>query len=335
MLKKTAYFVISKVVIIIQFMAQKVIYLEGIEPLDFFGVNNVRFNKLKASFEDLKLVARGNEVKVEGDPDRINILEEKIELLIRYIIKFGHMSMDDFDEIVGGDANYRIESPGPDDRVLLHGEKAKPIRAMTIHQKELVHASLENDLVIAVGPAGTGKTYTAIALAVKALKNREVKRIILTRPAVEAGEKLGYLPGDFAQKLDPYLQPLFDALRDMIPAKKLMQFMEDNTIQIAPLAYMRGRTLDQAFVILDEGQNATSSQFKMFLTRMGPHAKFIVTGDDTQIDLPGKTQSGLVQAIQILENIDGISVIRFDSRDIVRHRLVKKIVKAYDRNEKA
>jgi len=332
--KKQLILSLPKVVIIIQFMAQKLIYLEGIEPIDFFGVNNVRFNKLQSHFDDLKIVSRGNELKIEGELERIELLEEKVELLVKFIQKFNRLSIDDFEEILAGDASYKMEAPGPKEEILLHGEKSKVIRALTIHQKELVEKAEKNDLVIAVGPAGTGKTYTAIALAVRALKNREVKRIILTRPAVEAGEKLGYLPGDYAQKLDPYLQPLFDALRDMIPAKKLMQFMEDNTIQIAPLAYMRGRTLDQAFVILDEGQNATTSQFKMFLTRMGPKAKFIVTGDDTQVDLPGKTQSGLIQSIRILDKIDGICVLRFDERDIIRHRLVKKIVKAYEDLEK-
>ena len=322
---------VPKVVIIIQFMAQKTIYLEGVDPIDFYGVNNVRFNKLKSYFEDLKIVSRGSEIKVEGDPERIGILEEKVDLLIKFIVKFNRLTMDDFDEIVSGDAGYKIEAPGPNEEVLLHADRSRPIRAITIHQKALVEEAGKSDLVLAVGPAGTGKTYTAIALAVRALKSREVSRIILTRPAVEAGEKLGYLPGDFAQKLDPYLQPLFDALRDMIPAKKLMQFMEDNTIQIAPLAYMRGRTLDKAFVILDEAQNATTSQFKMFLTRMGPSAKFIVTGDVTQVDLPGKTPSGLIEAIRILDGIDGISLVKFDERDIIRHRLVKKIVKAYGR----
>lgn len=324
---------VSKVVIIIQFMAQKIIYLEGIDPIDFFGVNNVRFNKLKSYFEDLKIISRGSELRIEGDLKRIMLLEEKVEMLVKFITKFNRLSIDDFDEILTGDAVYKMEAPGPEEELLLYGDKAKPIRALTIHQKQLVEHSGKNDLIIAVGPAGTGKTYTAIAIAVRALRNREVKRIILTRPAVEAGEKLGYLPGDYAQKLDPYLQPLFDALRDMIQAKKLMQLMEDNTIQIAPLAYMRGRTLDHAFVILDEAQNATTSQFKMFLTRMGPNAKFIVTGDDTQVDLPGNTKSGLIQALKILEGIDGISMIRFDDRDIIRHRLVKKIVKAYDRGE--
>lgn len=312
-------------------MAEKLINLEGVEPIDFFGVNNVRFNKLKSYFTDLKIVSRGNELKVSGDKKRIKLFEEKVLLIIEYIHKFKQISMDDITELLNGDPEYRIEAPGPKEEVIVHGERSKAVGAITIHQKELVKCSRKNDLVIAIGPAGTGKTYTAIALAVRALKNRDVKRIILTRPAVEAGEKLGYLPGDFKEKLDPYLQPLYDALRDMIPAKKLLQFMEDNTIQIAPLAYMRGRTLDQAFVILDEGQNATISQFKMFLTRMGPEAKFIVTGDITQIDLPGKQPSGLIQAIKILEGIEGISVVRFDDRDIIRHRLVKHIVKAYDK----
>ena len=312
-------------------MAQKQIYLEGIDPIDFFGVNNVRFNKLKDFFSDLNIISRGNELKVEGDLKRIEQLEEKVDLLVRFIMKFNRLTMDDFNEILGGDATYKMSAPGPNEEVLLHGEKSKPIRALTIHQKELVIQTEKNDLVLAVGPAGTGKTYTAIALAVRAMRNREVKRIVLTRPAVEAGEKLGYLPGDFAQKLDPYLQPLFDALRDMIPAKKLMQLMEDHVIQIAPLAYMRGRTLDKAFVILDEAQNTTSSQFKMFLTRMGPDAKFIVTGDVTQIDLPGKTMSGLIEGMEILKGIKGISLVLFDERDIIRHRLVKDIVKAYDK----
>jgi phosphate starvation-inducible PhoH-like protein len=312
-------------------MAQKLIYLEGIDPIDFFGVNNVRFNKLRDFFSDLNIISRGNELKVEGELKRIEQLEEKVDLLARFILKFNRLTMDDFDEILGGDASYKMSAPGPKEEVLLHGDKSKPIRALTIHQMELVSQLAKNDLVLAVGPAGTGKTYTAIALAVRALRNREVKRIVLTRPAVEAGEKLGYLPGDFAQKLDPYLQPLFDALRDMIPAKKLMQLMEDHVIQIAPLAYMRGRTLDKAFVILDEAQNTTSSQFKMFLTRMGPDARFIVTGDITQVDLPGKTLSGLIEGMEILKGIKGISMVIFDERDIIRHRLVKDIVKAYDK----
>lgn len=314
-------------------MAEKLINLDGVEPIDFFGVNNVRFNKLKSFFTDLKIVSRGNELKVSGEKKRIVLFEEKVLLILEYIQKFKQISLDDITELLGGDAEYKIDAPGPGAEVIVHGERSKTVGAITLHQKELVKCVKKDDLVIAVGPAGTGKTYTAIALAVQALKNRDVKRIILTRPAVEAGEKLGYLPGDFKEKLDPYLQPLFDALRDMIPAKKLLQFMEDNTIQIAPLAYMRGRTLDEAFVILDEGQNATISQFKMFLTRMGPEAKFIVTGDVTQIDLPGKQPSGLIQAIKILEGIEGLSIVRFDDRDIIRHRLVKQIVKAYGKED--
>jgi len=330
--KKQLILPVSKVVIIIQSMAEKVIILEGVSPIEFFGVNNVRFKKLKSYFPDLKIVSRGEEVRATGTEEQLELLEQKIRLITDFIQKFQKISLDDIDELLEGDGSYRFEAPGPAEETLLHGERSKPIRAITVNQKALVKKAAENDLVIAVGPAGTGKTYTAIALAVRALKNRDVRRIILTRPAVEAGEKLGYLPGDYKEKLDPYLQPLFDALRDMIPAKKLMQFMEDNTIQIAPLAYMRGRTLDDAFVILDEAQNATVSQFKMFLTRMGPRAKFIVTGDDTQVDLPGRLQSGLVQATKILADIKGISVIRFDERDIIRHRLVKEIVRAYDQN---
>ena len=310
-------------------MAEKLIYLEGVDPVDFYGVNNVRFQKFIELFEDLKIVSRGNEIKVSGKENRLEEFEEKVELVVRYLRKFNGMNLPDLEELIGGEAHNKAEAPGPDDDVLLHGERGRKIRAVTVNQKKLVEEGKSNDLVIAVGPAGTGKTYTAIGMAVKSLKEREVKRIVLTRPAVEAGEKLGFLPGDFKEKLDPYLQPLFDALRDMIPAKKLIQFMEDGTIQIAPLAYMRGRTLDQAFVILDEAQNATNSQFKMFLTRMGPHARFIVTGDDSQVDLPRREDSGLVQAMEILEGIKGISIVKFDERDVLRHRLVKSIVAAY------
>ncbi len=314
-------------------MTEKLIYLEAVDPIDFYGVNNVRFNRLKEYFPDLKIVSRGNEIRVKGDEQMVTVFEEKVSLLIRFIQKFRQVSLHDIDELLNGDAVYKIDNPGPDEEVLLYGEQGRPIRALTVNQKKLVKAGYKNDLIMAVGPAGTGKTYTAIAMAVKALKNREVRRIILTRPAVEAGEKLGFLPGDLKEKLDPYLQPLYDALRDMIPAKKLLQFIDDNTIQIAPLAYMRGRTLDQAYVILDEAQNATTSQFKMFLTRMGPDAKFIVTGDDSQVDLPRREESGLIQAMRILKGIDGISVIRFDERDIIRHRLVKHIVAAYRKQQ--
>ncbi|MCK4880211.1 MAG: PhoH family protein [Bacteroidales bacterium] len=311
-------------------MAEKLIYLEGVDPVDFYGVNNVRFNKFIELFPDLKIVSRGNEIRIQGKKERLVDFEERVDLFLRYLRKFQSVTLPDLDDLLNGSVDHKMEAPGSEGEVLLHGESGRKIRAVTINQKRLVDDGMLNDLLIAVGPAGTGKTYTAIAMAVKALKEREVKRIILTRPAVEAGEKLGFLPGDFKEKLDPYLQPLYDALRDMIQPRKLIQFMEDGTIQIAPLAYMRGRTLDEAFVILDEGQNATASQFKMFLTRMGPNARFIVTGDDSQVDLPRREDSGLVQAIRILDGIKGISIIRFDERDIIRHRLVKSIVKAYD-----
>jgi phosphate starvation-inducible PhoH-like protein len=310
-------------------MAEKLIYLEGVDPVDFYGVNNVRFNKFIELFPDLKIVSRGNEIRVSGEKKRLEDFEDKVDLFVRYLRKFQTVSLHIMEDLLNGSANHQMEAPGPEEEVILHGESGRKIRAITVNQKQLVEEGKSNDLLIAVGPAGTGKTYTAIAMAVKALKEREVKRIILTRPAVEAGEKLGFLPGDFKEKLDPYLQPLYDALRDMIPARKLIQFLEDETIQIAPLAYMRGRTLDYAFVILDEAQNATPSQFKMFLTRMGPNARFIVTGDDSQVDLPTRQESGLVQALEILKGIQGISIIRFDDRDIIRHRLVKSIVKAY------
>ncbi|MCD4709602.1 MAG: PhoH family protein [Bacteroidales bacterium] len=311
-------------------MAEKLIYLEGVDPVDFYGVNNVRFNKFIELFPDLKIVSRGNEIRIQGKKERLVDFEERVDLFLRYLRKFQSVTLPDLDDLLNGPVDHKLETPGPEGEVLLHGESGRKIRAVTINQKRLVDDGMLNDLLIAVGRAGTGKTYTAIAMAVKALKEREVKRIILTRPAVEAGEKLGFLPGDFKEKLDPYLQPLYDALRDMIQPRKLIQFMEDGTIQIAPLAYMRGRTLDEAFVILDEGQNATATQFKMFLTRMGPNARFIVTGDDSQVDLPRREDSGLVQAIRILDGIKGISIIRFDERDIIRHRLVKSIVKAYD-----
>jgi phosphate starvation-inducible PhoH-like protein len=310
-------------------MAEKLIYLEGVDPVDFYGVNNVRFNKFIELYPDLKIVPRGSEIRVSGEKGRLEDFEEKVDLFVRYLRKFQTVNLHILDELLDGSASYQMEAPGPDEEVILFGEGGRKIRAITVNQKQLVEDGRSSDLLIAVGPAGTGKTYTAIAMAVKALKEREVKRIILTRPAVEAGEKLGFLPGDYKEKLDPYLQPLYDALRDMIPARKLIQYLEDGTIQIAPLAYMRGRTLDHAFVILDEAQNATPNQFKMFLTRMGPNARFIVTGDDSQVDLPSHQESGLVQALKLLQGIRGISIIRFDDRDIIRHRLVKSIVKAY------
>ncbi len=319
--------------IIIQFMIETTIYLEGIDPIDFFGVNNVRFERIRQHFPKLKIISRGNEIKVKGDEKEIEKFQDKIDLLIDYLNRFNDISPDELDEILGDGKDFTITDADTSKDVLLYGEGGKPINAQTINQKKLVQESFRNDLVLAVGPAGTGKTYTAIALAVRALKMREVKRIILTRPAVEAGERLGFLPGDYKEKLDPYLQPLYDALNDMIPLKRLKSFVEEGIIQIAPLAYMRGRTLDNAFVILDEAQNATGNQLKMFLTRMGRNAKFIVTGDITQIDLPRKHESGLIIAMKVLKDIKGISIINFDERDIIRHRLVKYIVDAYSSSE--
>jgi phosphate starvation-inducible PhoH-like protein len=277
-------------------------------------------------------MSRGNLVMVKGEQSEIDKFEDKIDIIVEMVNRFPDISIGDFDELLTTEGSNIISSHPADKDVLLYGESGKPIRAKTTNQKLLVDECFKNDLLMAIGPAGTGKTYTAIALAVRALKMREVKKIVLTRPAVEAGERLGFLPGDFKEKLDPYLQPLYDALNDMIPSKKLKTFIEEEIVQIAPLAYMRGRTLDNAFVILDEAQNATGNQLKMFLTRMGKNAKFIVTGDVTQIDLPRKSDSGLLMAEKVLKDIRGIAIIHFDQRDIVRHRLVKYIVEAYEKN---
>jgi len=312
-------------------MFEKVIYLEGIDPVLIFGINNASLELIKSAFPKLKLIARGNEIKVLGEKSFIDDFEEKLQQLIDYYQKFNNLSADDINELLFPTGKFNLKTEEVDKDVLIYGHSGKAIKARTTNQFKFLEEYKENDLLFAVGPAGTGKTYTAIALAVKALRNKEVKRIVLTRPAVEAGEKLGFLPGDLKDKLDPYLVPLYDALHDMIPAKKLITFMEDGTIQIAPIAYMRGRTLDNAFVILDEAQNATINQLKMFLTRMGKSAKFVVTGDLTQIDLPDKKSSGLLYALQILKNIKGISIIEFDQRDIMRHRLVKFIVDAYEK----
>jgi phosphate starvation-inducible PhoH-like protein len=310
-------------------MIEKKIYLEGIDPVKLFGINNKRFERIVRNFPKIKVVSRGDELKIKGEEKEINLFEEILTVLINYIQNTDEIDDDYFSSLIDGSAGDLPEQHNILKTVLFYGNNGSPIRARTINQKRLVEKSESNDLVFAIGPAGTGKTYTAIALAVKALKYQEVKKIILTRPAVEAGEKLGFLPGDYKEKLDPYMQPLYDALNDMIPSKKLKTFLEDNTIQIAPLAFMRGRTLDNAFVILDEAQNATVNQLKMFLTRMGKSAKFIVTGDITQIDLPSRDDSGLLRAIELLGNIRGISIIYFDSRDIIRHKLVKYIVEAF------
>lgn len=316
-------------------MIEKSIYLEGIEPLHIYGANNVLLNKITTFFPKLKIIARGHEMISIGDEKEIKNFEEKIELLISYFHKYNKITANDIDELFAGGNTKWLTEKIVDEDVLVYGNHGKVVKAKSVNQLALVKEYNNSDLLFALGPAGTGKTYTAIALAVRALRNKEVKRIILTRPAVEAGENLGFLPGDLKEKLDPYLQPLYDALRDMIPPKKLLGFLEDGTIEIAPLAFMRGRTLDNAFVILDEGQNTTINQLKMFLTRMGKNAKFIVTGDITQIDLPKKIDSGLVRAIDILKGVSGISVIHFDVRDVVRHKLVKKIIEAYSNFDKS
>ena len=312
-------------------MIEKVIYLEGIEPVNLFGVKNNRLEKLKEYYPKLKIIARGNELKVKGDEEEINQFEEKVDMIIEYLHKFKHLKENEFDALLRGEeeGEEMMRAKEGSEDTLLFGINAQPIKSRTVNQRKLVEEHYKNDLVFAIGPAGTGKTYTAIALAVKAFKEKQVKRIILTRPAVEAGENLGFLPGDMKEKLDPYLQPLYDALRDMFHPRKLAEFIEEGIIEIAPLAYMRGRTLDNAFVILDEAQNTTINQLKMFLTRMGKNAKFIVTGDITQIDLPTKQKSGLVKGMDILKDVKGISMIKFDQRDIIRHNLVKSIVEAY------
>jgi phosphate starvation-inducible protein PhoH and related proteins len=314
-------------------MIEKTIFLEGIDPVDVYGANNSGYETIRKFFPKIKIVARGHEVRVMGEKTEVSRFEQKLENLIAYFHKFNHLNEREIESLLQDETGEIVGKPEDLGDVLLYGNTGKPVKARTVNQKKLVKEYLENDLLFAIGPAGTGKTYTAIALAVMAFKNKEVKKIILTRPAVEAGEHLGFLPGDMKDKLDPYLQPLYDALHDMIPPKKLEGLIEDGTVQIAPLAYMRGRTLDHAFVILDEAQNATSSQLKMFLTRMGRSAKFIVTGDITQVDLPNKRASGLVPALNILKNIEGISIVYFDNRDIIRHKLVKYIVEAYEKQE--
>ena len=310
-------------------MAEKSISIDGIGLLDFYGVANSNFNRICDLFPKLKIVARGNAIKAIGSDDEIERLEERLEALVLYYNKYGHISVSVVNQIFQGGLPHPEGEPADAD-VIVYGNNGLIVKARTKNQQRLVELYKTNDLLIAVGPAGSGKTYTAIALAVGALKNREVKRIILTRPAVEAGERLGFLPGDMKEKLDPYLQPLYDALNDMIPPAKLQKFMEEGVVQIAPLAYMRGRTLDNAFVILDEAQNTTLPQIKMFLTRMGRNAKFIVTGDLTQIDLPRKSDSGLARTVEMLRKIDGIGIVEFDNKDIIRHALVSRIVKAFD-----
>lgn len=307
---------------------EKIISLEDIDYAHFWGANDRVLEFVRILFPKLKLIVRGEMLKLVGAEEDIVFFEEKFESMLFYYEKFGKIDEKSIMQIMDNVTECLSEETSGD--VLVHGRNGLLIKARTANQHKMVKACENNDLIFAVGPAGTGKTYTAVALAVRALKNKEIKRIILTCPAVEAGENLGFLPGDLRDKLDPYLQPLYDALRDMIPQQKLLSYWEDNTIEIAPLAFMRGRTLDNAFVILDEAQNATPSQLKMFLTRMGRNAKFIVTGDITQIDLPKNQRSGLPQAIDILKDIEGISIIQLTNKDVIRHKLVTKIINAYE-----
>ena len=308
-------------------MIERIYILESVDPVIFYGVNNSNMQLIKTLFPKLRIVARGNVMKVIGDEDESELFLKKIREVEKYCEEFNSLSEDVILDIIKGKGPTVVKQ----ENLIIHGMNGKPITARTENQQLLVKAFENNDLVFATGPAGSGKTFVAIALAVKALKNKEVRKIILSRPAVEAGEKLGFLPGEMKDKLDPYLQPLYDALQDMIPAAKLKEYMENNVIQIAPLAFMRGRTLNDAVIILDEAQNTTTHQIKMFLTRFGMNAKMIVTGDVTQIDLPPSTTSGLIQAMQILNGVNGIGKIEFTKKDIVRHKLVQRIVEAYDK----
>jgi phosphate starvation-inducible protein PhoH and related proteins len=316
-------------------MIEKIFELEGVEHTSFFGVRNGKIDLIKSYFPKLIITARGHNVKVKGEPTEIEEFTTKFQLVLDHYYHYNSLSDESIHQIMM-DAVKTIDQqfPGQED-ILLFGNSGKPIRPRTPNQRKLVEKAKDDDLIFAIGPAGSGKTYTAIALAVRALKNREIKRIILSRPAVEAGENLGFLPGDLKEKIDPYLQPLYDALLDMIPPRKLEEFLKDGVIQIAPLAFMRGRTLSNAYVILDEAQNTSIPQLKMFLTRMGLNTKYVITGDITQIDLPKKQPSGLITALRILREVDGISIIEFDKGDIIRHRLVRDIVEAYDHYDKS
>ena len=313
-------------------MSESILQLDIGSPLDIYGPGDKYLNEIKELFPTLKIIARGELIKLIGDQKQIRDFEKKFDLLLIHFDKFGKINEDVVKQVMGSDEpNNNIA--GKEDDVLVYGRHGKLIRALTPNQKKMVSSSEKNDLLFSIGPAGTGKTYTAVALAVRALKSKQVKKIVLTRPAIEAGESLGFLPGDMKEKLDPYLQPLYDALKDMLPIQKFLSYLEDETIEIAPLAFMRGRTLSNAFAILDEAQNASQSQLKMFLTRMGKSSKFIVTGDVTQIDLPRKKLSGLLQAPQLLKGIKGIDFVYLDKSDVVRHKLVSEIIDAYSKNQ--
>lgn len=310
-------------------MVERIIILENADPAIFFGINSSNIQLIKSLFPKLKIVARGNAIKVAGNPEDLSVFEEKIAQLESFCVQTNRLSEDDVISIVRGE----VKTLDKQDDLIIFGMNGKPIFARTANQQKFVKQFETHDLLFGVGPAGSGKTYTAIALAVRAFKNKQVRKIILSRPAVEAGEKLGFLPGDMKEKIDPYLQPLYDALEDMIPAAKLKEYMENKVIQIAPLAFMRGRTLNDAVIILDEAQNTTTPQIKMFLTRLGMNAKMIVTGDMTQIDLPSSQQSGLKHALRILKKVEGVGYTEFNKGDIVRHKLVQRIVEAYEKDE--
>ena len=307
-------------------MSEKLITLSNIELVKLFGTNNRKLDKIKTLFPQIKIVSRGERLKIIGSTDQIKYFEQKLTAFIKHINQYNSLTLSQIERLVEGDESEILKTK---DDIILHGQNGKVIKARTANQRKMISEIEKNDMLFAIGPAGTGKTYTAVAIAVKSLKDKEVKRIIFTRPAVEAGENLGFLPGDLKEKLDPYMQPIYDALFDMIPIERLNEYIENGTIQIAPLAFMRGRTLDKAFVILDEGQNSTEQQMKMFLTRMGKSAKFIITGDETQIDLPRNQKSGLINAITTLKDIKDISFVTLDGNDVIRHKLVKYIINAY------
>jgi phosphate starvation-inducible PhoH-like protein len=311
-------------------LAEKTITLTNIDPIEIYGSRNSKLDLIKSYYPKLKIIARGGVIKVLGEEEVIEQFETKLQVLIEHFNKYNRLTESNIDRLIMEDHSVVLEL---DDDVIVHGTHGKLVKARTANQRKLVDLSQENDMVFAIGPAGTGKTYTAVALAVRALKNKEVKRIILTRPAVEAGENLGFLPGDMKDKLDPYMQPLYDALNDMIPAEKLKALIEERVIQIAPLAFMRGRTLDNAFVILDEAQNTTVQQMKMFLTRMGRSAKFLVTGDMTQVDLPNRQNSGVRHSLDLLNKVSGIGIVLLNEKDVIRHKLVMKIIQAYKQEQ--
>ena len=316
-------------------LSEIILTVEGVDPVQLFGENNAKLNLLRKAFPDVTITSRGNNLKLTGEKKDTQAAKSKFEMMARYLREHLELPVQTVEDLLGGENPFDVRIPvnGDNSNTILFGREGKPIKAKTRNQRRMVEVCETSDIVFALGPAGTGKTYTAVAIAVRALKNKLIKKIVLTRPAVEAGENLGFLPGDLKEKVDPYLRPLYDALDDMLPMDKLDFFMENRVIEIAPLAFMRGRTLDNAYIILDEAQNASPLQLKMFLTRLGPSAKCIITGDLSQIDLPGHQKSGLRQAVEMLGDVDGISVITLTTEDVVRHRLVKEIIKAYEKTE--